>query len=69
MANLVEKAQTLSATALEQVKCLTEELIAVRTDRDRQHNFRLLFQRQALEYKRRYHETIEALILERLSHK
>ena len=53
---------------VEQVKHLTEELISVRTDRDRQENFRRVFQRKALEYKRRYHETVEGLILERLSH-
>ena len=68
MQKLVEEAQTLSATALKQVRRLTEELIAARTDRNREHNFRLFFQKQALEYERRYHKTVEGLILERLSH-
>lgn len=66
MNELIKEAHTLSATALEQVRCLTEELITVRADRDRQENFRLFFQRQALEYERRYHETVETLALERL---
>ena len=66
MNELVKEAQTLSATALEQVRCLTEELIAVKTDRDREHNFRLHFQGEALKYKQKYHLAVEALALERL---
>lgn len=56
------------AKLVDQVRHLTEELIEVQTDRDRQENFRLFFQRRALEYKRRYHETMEGLVLERISH-
>lgn len=66
MNELVKEAQTLSATALEWVRCLTEELIAVRTDRDRQENFRRLFQREALKYRDKYHLAAEALTLSRL---
>ena len=57
------------ANLVDQVRHLTEELISMQTDRDRQENFRRLFQPKALEYKRRYHQTQEALVLERLSHR
>lgn len=66
MTDLVKEAQTLSATALEQVRSLTEELIAIKTDRDRQENFRYLFQRYALEYEQKYHQTRESLIRARI---
>lgn len=56
------------ANLVDQVKQLTEELISMQTDRDRQENFRQIFQQKAFEYRRRYHETVEALVLERLSH-
>jgi hypothetical protein len=64
--NVADETRQVSEAALEQIGCLTEELIAARTDRDREHNFRLHFQGEALKYKQKYHLAVESLALERL---
>lgn len=54
------------ANLVDQVRHLTEELIEMQTDRDRQENFRRIFQREALKYRDKYHLAAEALTLHRL---
>lgn len=66
--SLADDTREITETALEQIRCLTEELAAVTTDRDRQENFRVLFQGQAMKYRNRYHETLETLYRERIEH-
>lgn len=64
--SLVNEAREASETALDQIRCLTQELARVTTDRDRQRNFCLFFQKQALDYEHKYHQSAESLTKERL---
>jgi len=52
-----------SKQVIEQITKLTQEVIKLRTERDSERNFRLLFQRRAFEFRHKYHEAMERLCL------